>query len=199
MSYSVVLAGMLRDSKSQSPQQVLEYLHVVLQKIRNSVSKLDVVVVCNQDETYKVLSSYAQAFKNEYRLHLLLAPDSCQTTQRTDAAAVHSYNNARLMKMANLRNIYLNYIRDHAELKNFDFLGVLDMDLVGSFDIHCRLPQSLERLALSSYDGISCNGKLAHWKKRACYLYADTFAFVDYFGRHASSWEKANPLFFLWR
>jgi hypothetical protein len=199
MSYRLVVAGMLRDSKCQSPHKVVSHLHCALQKIRGTVSKLDVVVVCNRDETYKLLLSHEQSTHKDYRLHRLLAPESYQTTQRANAKSVHSYNHDRLKKMAHLRNVYLDYVRNHAELKTYDFLAVLDMDLMGVLDPHSRFASSLARLASSSYDGISCNGKLAHWKNRSCYLYADTFAFVDHLGRHASYWEKVNPIFFLWR
>lgn len=73
------------------------------------------------------------------------------------------------------------------------------MDLVGTFN-QVQFVQSMDVLRQSTmFDGVACNGKLAHWNHNALYLYYDTLSFVDKMGRHSSTWERRNPLLFMWR
>ncbi|RYE25182.1 MAG: hypothetical protein EOP45_05060 [Sphingobacteriaceae bacterium] len=202
MNSYFVVAGMLKESLSSTMNDNnIQNLLNHIQAFELCFQKVHIVIVCNPDAVYQKLQNLKPNFQD--RLHLILAPHTLRTDSRcqnqNNQNNLHTYDYRRLDKMAGLRNIYLDYIRNHAILQNFDLLGVLDMDLLGTIQPE-RIRHSTNRLLSNSeFDGIACNGKLAHWKHQSMYLYFDSFSFVDSMGRHTSKWERMNPFLFLWR
>lgn len=80
----------------------------------------------------------------------------------------------RISRMAFLRNVYMNHIRQY--YPKFDYLCVLDLDLHGDLFIDGFL-HSISLLTQKNIDAVSCNGMIM--RENGLFYYYDSFAFID--------------------
>jgi hypothetical protein len=164
----VVFAGLIRDRQDRIP-----YLKKRLESWAAPFKDYRILIVENdsRDQTRERLLVWAKenpkvtilgCGENAPRCSLSLAP----TAKRT-------HGGSRIEKMAYLRNIYVDYIRQH--YNDWDYLVVNDMDLVGEVS-----PQGWESSfgrfrQESSLGAISAYGYYDLWFKKIFY---DPFALV---------------------
>lgn len=122
---SVVICGMLRNSSNVIPSLIER-----VNKLSKLFKRYKVIIVENDstDNTRKLLLQWAKKDKNV--LILGCGVNSKQCTMKMPETINHNIDEKRIKKMAILRNIYLDYVKQH--FSNYDYMVVWDMDVIGS-------------------------------------------------------------------
>lgn len=120
----VIIAGLIRDREEH-----IESLRLQLYSLTRSFADYAIVIVENdsKDRTREKLLEWT---KHDSHVHVIGCGDSpsCQLslaeTKRQFRPEI-----SRIQKMVRLRNIYLDYIDNHQQLSQYDYLVVEDFDL----------------------------------------------------------------------
>jgi hypothetical protein len=120
----VVICGLIRDGQDKLSQNI-----TLIEKIAKMFSDYRILVVENdsEDATRNVLLEWAKRNPKVSVLGCGVNEPVCK--MRMPPTIGHEISNRRIEKMAILRNIYIDYIKNH--LSDFDYLLIYDFDLVG--------------------------------------------------------------------
>jgi len=121
----VIIAGLIRDREDRvyDFSKQLEYIGQFFLDYRVLVVEND-----SQDGTRKLLTQWAHQNK---KVHILGCDnDELSCKLNLPRTLDHLPHRDRIAKMAYLRNIYLEYLREH--YSDFDYLLVIDLDIQGN-------------------------------------------------------------------
>ena len=125
-SERIVLCGLLRDKEGQ-----VAYLRESLRQVTKHFADWALVVVENGsvDRTRQLLLDWQQ--EEPDRVFVLEgAAGGANVSELVSWRTVwHDYSEQRIGKMAALRNVYLQFVQQHARLSSYAYLAVLDLDL----------------------------------------------------------------------
>ena len=175
--HSVVLAGLLRNCKHNIP-----FIKHYFRQMSDMFANVFMVIVEN-DSTDGSRADLLAWAKEDQRVVILcdnnlsINQESCRIQQFESSVMNHHATSERIERLAFLRNIYLDYIRNHEWLQTFNYLMVLDLDLKGHifndgiFHSLCMFQENPE------INGISCNGII--YRLGETLIYYDSFAYVE--------------------
>lgn len=165
---SVILTGLLRNG-----QDVIPSLEKFYNEWKTMCPQSIFLIVENDsnDNTKPMLIEWTK--KDPSVILVCESPNSCTNIAKEFKDEDKSPHWKRIHRMADLRNLYLQYIRQH-DLWFYDYLIVIDLDLVGTIfwdgvhDSFFHLEQD------KSIDGMSCNGIMIDQG-----VYYDSFAYIQ--------------------
>lgn len=178
----LVIAGLLRNQAHQIP-----FLKHVLGKLGGIFKDVAFVIVEN-DSTDKSREMLLEWSTEDPRVIVLcdnivvVNQPSCQIRDidynEIDAMPdQHSPDSKRIERLAFLRNIYMQYIRNDLELQTFDYLMVMDLDIFGSIMLD-GVHQTFSLFDTDpTIDAIGCNGIVMRPGKNL--FYYDSFAYTE--------------------
>ena len=173
---TVVICSLARDCEQSVKQNIPK-----IEKLRNSFNNSHVVIVENdsKDNTKGVLSEWAS---NSNNVHVISQDFGTITIPKDSFSHPKSkyFSEHRIQKMAEYRNIYLDYIR--VNNLNPDYLIIIDLDIY-SFSIKgIESSFGFEKKC----DSINANGKKVTPQSPLKPVFYDTYAFQE--------WGDMKPL-----
>lgn len=184
---SLVICGLMRDCESN-----IKCIRNKIERWSPYFSKIHVVIVENdsKDNTRPALFEWKTEVEMQdlYSVDILGCginnpevpcrlpfPKTKETTTLFGLMPCTDISKGRLEKMVYLRNLYLSYIRNHQQLRNFDLCCVMDMDLMGNIPLAGLLHSGSIFANYPKVDAVCSNG----WMKSqfSYYYYYDTFAY----------------------
>jgi len=163
----VVICGCLRDK-----EQIIDSLKLQCYEITKMFEDYVILIVENDscDETRKRLLEWNKIDNKVIILgNGVNAEKSILNLKKTPACKPAGSD--RIQKMAYIRNIYLDFVKEF--YSHFDFTIVYDMDLCG--DLHIDgICDTFSYMNNKNVDGITCNGM-----EKYHYHYYDSFAYVE--------------------
>lgn len=174
---NLVIAGLLRNCKHNIP-----FLKHHVQQMSKVFTNVFMIIVENDstDGSREELLLWSEENKNIVILcdnNLVINQKFCNIQKFKTEFSNHDADSARIKRLAFLRNIYLDYIRNHEWLRTFDFLMILDLDLKG-YIFEDGLFHSLNMFQENHLiNGISCNGII--YKLGETLIYYDSFAYIE--------------------
>lgn len=171
---SVVLCTLLRDVAHKMPELIQR-----AEKIGGLFGSYHVLVVENNssDGTRKKLIEW----KNKNPKIIILGcgvnvPEECSLDFAKVKTEGHSVDINRINKMSNLRNIYLDYIRNTPELATTDYTIIADLDLIGNVYLD-GITNTIGHLSANENAAGMCANGIYRWG--GFNLYYDTYAFLE--------------------
>jgi hypothetical protein len=140
---NIIITGLLRDKK-----YIIPHMKNILTQIGKYFNDYRIIIVENDsvDGTREELEKWC---KEDY--HVIILGNKMNLPK----TIIHNGNNIRISKMANLRNIYLDYIEKH--YSHYDYVIVNDLDINGWPYIE-GIASSIYHMMNENIDMISCNG-----------------------------------------
>lgn len=126
---SIIIAGLLRNSVGS-----IGSIRRKVERIGSAFKSYKVLIVENNstDGTREELLKWAAVNKSVVILGCGVNAPSCSIKgAAAKATEGHSVYRSRIQKMVDLRNVYLDYIKNTPTLRNFDYTAVWDLDTVG--------------------------------------------------------------------
>jgi hypothetical protein len=171
----VLLCGLLREPYPHCDPIILERLvdgigYKILD-LYKYFSHVKCIIVCDDDRCLPLIK------KLPYDVHVIITDPKHQTTHH-ELGAVHEYDSNRIQKMANLRNLYIDYIKAQHLDEEFFTSIVMDFDLQGEVIGWNRALRYLEN---DDVDAVSANGTIRHYYANNTlryWAYYDTLAFT---------------------
>jgi len=167
-----VIAGLIRNGSKHVPR-----IRKQIESLGAYFSDYQFLVVENdsKDDTRKQLLEWKS--QNPRVVVLGCGIDVPECVLNLPRTTGHDPDYSRIVKMAYLRNLYLDYIRDNELVRSYDYLIVLDLDLTGAHYID-GIADSFGKLAEdSNIDAISANGRIFDSDTLTIQRYYDPFAF----------------------
>lgn len=163
----VIICGLLRDKQNIIPsiknrcyelvKSFNDYQILIVENDSKDNTRQELLNWNKEDSKVWILGNGINA--NECKLNL---PKTCTSKPATCD---------RIKKMSDLRNIYMDTIKEH--FHNFNFIIVIDMDLDGDLYID-SICDTFYYLKNKNVDGITCSGF-----EKYHFHYYDSFAYVD--------------------
>ena len=164
---SVVFCGLARDSSNRLSSSIS-----MIKKLLHMFKRYKVVIVENDssDDTRETLLNWAKEDPNVIILGCggINEPKCTLNLVKT---ADHEITSSRIQKMAKIRNIYLEFIKQH--LNDYDYMMVYDFDIVGNIYIDGLRDTFNVFRTRQDIHGLTANGIRAEWTKN---FYYDPFA-----------------------
>ena len=122
----IVICGLMRDCAPN-----ISFIQEYINKLSVVCADYKVLIVENDstDDTRKLLLEWSKQNDKVIILGCGINKDECKLNLYKTQG--HEANNERIKKMADLRNIYIDYISKN--LSTYDYMFVMDMDLYGSW------------------------------------------------------------------
>jgi hypothetical protein len=175
---NVIICGLLRDKEKiigsvkhrcyELVKLFNDYQILIVENDSSDNTRQRLLDWSKEDQKVWILGNGINA--NECKLDL---PKTCTSKPATSD---------RIKKMSDLRNIYMDCIRDH--FRHFNFIIVIDMDLDGDLYID-SICDSFYYLKNKNVDGITCSGF-----EKYHFHYYDSFAYVDIDNKYIWDSEK---------
>jgi hypothetical protein len=175
--YSVVITGLLRDCRHNIPfvkhyfrqmsSMFANVLMVIVENDSTDGSRADLLAWAEEDDRVVILCDN----------NMFVNQPTCRIQQFASSVMNNNATPDRIERLAYLRNIYLDYIRNHEWLQTFDYMMVLDLDLKGHifddgiFHTMCMFEEN------PTINAISCNGII--YRLGETLIYYDSFAYVE--------------------
>lgn len=164
----LVIAGLIRDAARQVPEMIAR-----IEAIGQSFAEYQVLVVENdsQDNTRERLVAWKQ---RNPRVHILGCTDEdMECILNLPPTRDHEPWRHRIAKMAYLRNLYVDYLRQN--LPNYDYLLVMDLDISGHFYLEGLADSFSYFETFPEIEAMGANG--IRWAGR--WMYYDPFAYLE--------------------
>lgn len=171
----IIITGLLRDSSKN-----IKYIRKKIEKIGSAFKDYKVIIVENNssDDTREKLLEWKNLSNKVTILGCGINAKKCNLTGiLSKKSEGHSVYRKRIEKMVNLRNIYLDYIRNNKELHNYNYTIVWDLDTISItyldgiftsiYELHNRNISAICALGVYRWLGVMP-------------LYYDTYAHIDY-------------------
>lgn len=174
-SSTVVFTGLMRD-QAKLISGLKNYLSIITPYFKDY--RILIVENDSKDKTRELLLDWAKEDPKVIILGCGINVDKCKLS--LPSSTNHKITFSRIGKMAMLRNIYNEYIKNN--LSDFDYNIILDMDIFGSAYIDGISDSFYYFEKYPQIDCISCNPKYNHvrrWQINAFYpryIYYDPFA-----------------------
>ena len=171
----VVICGLCRDVETILPATISR-----IEKIRSFFSNSQVIILENDstDNTPSIIKAYERKSSGVKSI----TPIVKDKKKYSNEFAETGMSFGRMALMSNLRNIYLDELHDY---KNFDYVIMIDMDLLGGWSYE----GFLSCFAYKKWSAMGSNGLLfkedtaikngSIWHKKTKRLFFDTWAFRE--------------------
>ncbi|HSA76173.1 MAG TPA: hypothetical protein VLE02_01390 [Nitrosarchaeum sp.] len=167
---TVVICTLLRNAENRIPDIIkqVEYLGKFFQDYKVLVVEND-----SKDATRKLLLNWVKYNPKVEILGCGINVEKCTLKKAAYLTEGHSVNKQRIDKMAYLRGIYLEKIKE--DYHNYDYCFMWDLDLIGSLYID-GVANSMGWL--SSFPHINVMGSMGMYRWMGLLLFYDTYAYV---------------------
>ena len=177
----VILTGLIRNAESNIP-----FLQQTYQNLKGVVSEIVFLIVENDssDKTRSLLLQWAQKDSSVIILCDKGIPanaSSCQIQGHETFFKEKVPFVKRIKKLAHVRNVYMDYIKNDERLSTFTYMCVMDLDLNGHLFLDGIFHSFYHLNKDPSISAIACNG-MVHKKPvsaNTTFEYYDSFAFVE--------------------
>lgn len=176
---TIVICALLRDVADKIPEIIQR-----TEKIGNLFKNYYVLIVENNssDETRNILIKWKN---NNNKITILGCginiPDNCSLSFAETKTEGHSVDHKRINKMSQLRNIYLDHIRNTPNLANTDFTIVADLDIIGNVYLD-GIANTIGHLSDNESEFYNAAGVCANgiYRWGGLNIYYDTYAYLDH-------------------
>lgn len=172
-SSKIIIASLVRDVEKNIPQ-IIEKVESLGKYFENYI----VLIVENdsEDHTRQLLFKWREA---NPRVQILGCgvnnPETCKLP-KTPKTIGHQVNLPRLKKMATLRNIYLDYIRDYLDPQDWPYTAIWDLDSL-SVVYEDGFLHSLGAISKNQDVGVVCANGIYQWG--AFTYFYDALAYLE--------------------
>jgi hypothetical protein len=162
----IIITGLIHNAQSQ-----IQPLQIWFDTISNLCLDCHIVMVENNsiDQTRYYCEEWQRT--NPEKVHLVCNKYACDKTWTI--RDIKGGESDRIEKMAFLRNLYCEYIKENLTFVNFDYVFVLDFDLRGTIFWDGIFDSIYYFSKDPRIDAIACNGMVS-----GSLLYYDSFAFA---------------------
>jgi len=170
---SIVICGLLRDAENK-----IKEIKKKVESVGALFGNYIILIVENDssDNTRDVLLKWSKENPRVTILGCGINVSKCSLPKASRKTEGHHVDASRIEKMVRLRNIYLDYIKKHESLRDFDFMAVWDMDTVGSVYMDGVVNTVAQFSRLPNVDAICAYG-IYRWGPFK--VYYDTYAHID--------------------
>lgn len=173
----LILTGLIRNAESNIP-----YLKTLYSNFKK-ICKHIVFIIVENDSSDNTRFELIEWTKQDNSIIIL-----CDSLNNINASKCnisghgHFYVDkipyvTRIRKLSYLRNIYIDYIRNHNTYQSYDYLCVMDLDLNGNLFMDGILNSFYHLNINHEISGLACNGMVKG--KNDSFTYYDTFAFIE--------------------
>lgn len=170
----VIIAGLVRDVEESIPDIIQK-----CEKLGEMFTGYKVLIVENDsfDGTRRALLDWARINPNVVILGCGVNAKECKIP-KTPKTEGHSVTRSRIDKMTLLRNIYLDYIKDHLSDPDLGYTYSVFWDLDSKSVVYeDGIHHSLGYMSTHPDVGVMCAYGIYHWS--AFTMFYDTYALVD--------------------
>jgi hypothetical protein len=182
---TLVLCGLMRNCGRN-----VTLVRQQIERIKTLFARVHIIIVENDstDDTRKQLLQWVADRPDDVTiLGCGINNEECKLNL-CDTSTLDGIGKVRISKMVYLRNLYMAHIENTPELRDADYCGIMDMDLVGNFCINGLAHTGYVFQNNTDVDAVATNG----WGKNGLgYMYYDFYCF-----RTASLWPFKKIHFF---
>lgn len=169
----VVFAALVRDVEERMP-----YIERKVEKMGKMFGDYRILIVENDstDGTRSYLLNWAKRNPRVTILGCGINAKACSIKSATEKTDGHGVDRRRISKMVDLRNIYLNEIKNNEKLQKFDYAIFWDLDMISSVYMD-GVANSMDYLENHHNTDVVCAYGIYRWGIFT--LFYDTYALLN--------------------